>query len=210
MKQVISVSLQSYSVLTRNALQSVYNRLPGTLSKPLSRLSRLACRMDNLINRPFVKPLTLAFVATSLLLTLIAYITTPWFELVVNRSDSLPGTLYFLDKTTAPTCGDATVFDMPVDSRFYRGSRMIKLTLGCPGDTISLVGQTIYLNNIEVAEAMERTTNQQYELYAIDAGVIPDKHFYLAASHPRSYDSRYRSFGLRHADKLLGTAHRIF
>ena len=186
------------------------NQVVSATLHTCSVLSRVACKIDNLISQPLMKPVMLAFVVTSSLLTLTAYAATPWFELVVNRSNSLPGTLYFLDKTTAPACGDATVFDMPVDSRFYRGSRMIKLIHGYPGDTISLVGQTVYLNNIKVAEAMQRTTNRQYDLYAIDAGAIPDKHFYLAASHPRSYDSRYRSFGLRHADELFGTAHRIF
>jgi len=186
------------------------NQIVSATLQACSALSRIACRIDYLISRPLMKPVTLAFVTTSLLLTLSAYAASPWFELVVNRSNSLPGTLYLLDKTTTPTCGDATVFDMPVDARFYRGSRMIKLLQGCPGDTIGLVCQTILLNNIEVADAMPRTTNRQYELYAIEAGVIPDKHFYLAASHPRSYDSRYRSFGLRHADELLGTAYRLF
>ncbi len=173
-------------------------------------LSRIAIWIDNLINQPLVKPLTLGFVVTSLLLTITAYAASSWFELVLNRSNSLPGTVYFLDKTTAPSCGNTTVFDMPEESRFYRGSRMIKVIQGCPGDRISLIGQTIFLNDIEVAEAMQRTTNRMYDLVVIDSGVIPDKHFYLAATHPRSYDSRYRSFGLRHADELLGKAHRIF
>lgn len=186
------------------------NRVISTALNTYQSISRIACGIDDLISRPVLKLMTLAFIAGSLLLTLAAYAATPWFELIINRSNSLPGTLYFLDKTTAPGCSDTTVFDMPEESRFYRGSRMIKVLQGCPGDTISLTGQTVYLNNIETAEAMDRTTNRQYDLFTIGAGVIPDNHFYLAASHPRSYDSRYRSFGLRRADELLGTAYRIF
>ena len=172
--------------------------------------TRAMLAIDAWATRPDIKPFVIGFVGFSLLLTAGAYAASPWYELLVNRSNSLPQTLFLLDKTRAPTCSDYTAFDMPRSSRFYRGSRMIKHIRGCAGDTVSALGQQVLINGLPVGVAMTRSSNGRYVLEQIKPMVIPHGKVYLAASHPQSYDSRYASFGLREETELLGTARPLF
>jgi conjugal transfer pilin signal peptidase TrbI len=183
---------------------------PQLTQRTLVLLSRVLLWIDRIFRRPHIRPFALAFIITGLLLTTVVYSASPWYELIVNRSDSLPGSVYFLDKTKAPLCGDTTVLDMPVESRFYRGWRLIKIIKGCTGDVISNNGQEIFINNHSAGVSMARTSNNQYELFPIGVGAIPGDKVYLATSHRNSYDSRYASFGLRDRSELLGTAYLLF
>jgi conjugal transfer pilin signal peptidase TrbI len=172
--------------------------------------TRSMLSIDAWAAQPMVRPFIIAFVGLGLLLTACAYAASPWYELLVNRSNSLPQTLFLLDKTRAPSCGDYTAFDMPRSSRFYRGARMIKHIRGCAGDTVSAVGQQVLINGLPVGVAMTRSSNGRYALLQIEPIVIPHGKVYLAATHPQSYDSRYASFGLRDETELLGTARPLF
>ncbi len=183
---------------------------PRPIQRSLVLWGRALLWIDRIFRRPAIRPFALAFIITGLLLTTVVYGASPWYELIVNRSDSLPGSVYFLDKTKAPQCGDTTVLDMPVDNRFYRGWRLIKIIEGCTDDVISKTGQEIFINNHSVGVSMARTSNNQYELFPIGIGAIPGNKVYLATSHRNSYDSRYASFGLRDRSELLGTAYLLF
>ncbi len=183
---------------------------PALLRDLTCRIGGILLRGERIARKPLIKPFTLVFIFASLAMTATAYAVSPWYVLMVNRSNSLPGTLFLLDRTMAPGCGDTTVFDMPSSARFYPGSRMIKKILGCAGDVISVSDRMVFINQREVAVAMERTTNQKYELHPITPGLLPANKVYLAATHKRSYDSRYESFGLRDTSELLGTAKKLF
>ncbi len=172
--------------------------------------TRIMLLVDGWAGRPGVRPFVMGFIVCGLLLTAGLYAASPWYELLVNRSDSLPHTLFLLDKTRAPSCGDYTAFDMPRSSRFYRGSRMIKHISGCAGDTVSAVGQQVLINGLPVGVAMTRSSDGRYLLEQIEVGVIPRGKVYLSATHPQSYDSRYASFGLRDASELLGATRPLF
>jgi len=193
-----------------NGLSATGRQRPRLLHHSLALLSGVLLWIDRVSRRPHIKPFVLAFIITGLLLASVVYAVSPWYELIVNRSDSLPGNIYLLDKTMPPQCGDTTVFDMPVNSRFYRGWRLIKNIRGCAGDVISKNGQEIFINNHSVGVSVVRTSDNRYELSPITVGTIPIGKVYLAASHRNSYDSRYASFGLRERSELLGTAYLLF
>ena len=125
---------------------------PQLTQRSLVLLSRVLLWIDRIFRRPHSRPFALAFIITGLLLTTVVYAASPWYELIVNRSDSLPGSVYFLDKTNSPLCGDTTVLDMPVESRFYRGWRLIKIIKGCTGDVISNSDQEIFINNHKICQ----------------------------------------------------------
>jgi len=178
-------------------------RIAGLLSKCLMWVHKVA-------SRPRIRPFAYAFIATSVLLPGIAYLSSPWYVVMFNRSDSLPGKVFLLDKTTSPGCHAFTAFDMPTDAKFYRGSRLIKQIKGCAGDIVTVSEDRVFINNIEVGVAMKETTNKAYALYPIAPGVVPDGEVYLGSTHIKSYDSRYASFGLRDETELLGTAYQLF
>jgi conjugal transfer pilin signal peptidase TrbI len=185
-----------------------YQRQP--IKRTLRAFSRGLLWVDRIASKHRIKPFAISFIGAALVLSGGAYAASPWAELIVNKSDSLPGVLFLLDKTTPPSCGDTTVIDMPVAGRFYRGSRLIKVIKGCGGDVITHSGRETFINRHSVGLAMEKSTDGKYDLTAIADSVIPDNKVYLAATHHQSYDSRYASFGLRDRRELLGTAIRLF
>ncbi len=173
-------------------------------------ITRWLIRVNHYFSKPGTRSLTISFIIASIVFTVAGYAMTPWYEILINKSNSLPGLVYVLDKTMTPQCGDHTMFEMPRSERFYRGSRLIKIIRGCEGDTVSVTHRQIFINNWSAGLAMETTSDGKYQLPVITEAVIPQGKVYLYASHPRSYDSRYADFGLRDADELLGTAHRVF
>ena len=191
-----------------------YRRQP--IRRTLKAFWRSLDWIDEQFNKPSIKPWAITSFILILLSTGALYAATPWYELVVNRSESMPGTLYFLDKTKAPKCGVITMFEMPEKARFYGELRLIKFIKGCPGDVVSVKDHEVFINNQSVGVYMEMTSDDKptivkpYPLYPIKPVVIPKGKVYLYAPHPRSYDSRYLSYGLRDRSELLGTATRIF
>jgi len=166
--------------------------------------------IDRKLGQPQIKPFALGFFISGAIMTGTLYAAAPWYEFIVNKSDSLPGVLFILDKTTQPVCGDTTVFDMPDDNRFYKGARMIKIIKGCQGDVISVTRQEVFINDQSVGFFKGRSTQGNHKLYPLTVNEVPTDKVYLYAPHSQSYDSRYRSFGLRDTTELLGAATRIF
>jgi len=183
------------------------------VSRALRALGQFVNAADTVLKRRTVRPLVIAFIVLSVVSALLSaalWAVRPWYEPLINRSESLPGLVYWLDKTRPPECGDTTAFDMPVSSRFYKGFRLIKILKGCPGDRVELRGHEVFLNGRSVGVVQPFSQQGHHRLWPIEPGVIPPGKVYLYATHTRSYDSRYRSFGLRDRSELLGTATRIF
>jgi conjugal transfer pilin signal peptidase TrbI len=194
--------------MTQVIQQDAPQRQP--IKRTLRASSKALLWIDRQALRPGIKPFVFAFIGTAIFLAGGAYAASPWYELIVNKSDSLPGVIFLLDKTSKPDCGDFTVFDMPVDGRFYRGSRVIKIVQGCAGDVITKSGREIFINQLSVGVAKSTSTIGHHTLYLIPESTIPDNKVYLSAPHYQSYDSRYASFGLRGRQELLGKAIRLF
>jgi conjugal transfer pilin signal peptidase TrbI len=188
--------------------QAVYRRQP--IQRTGKALSHFLMWIDKKLSQPQFKPFALSLFISGTITTGTLYTASPWYELIVNKSDSLHGVLFILDKTTLPVCGDTTVFDMPDDNRFYKGARMIKIIKGCQGDVISVAQQEVFINDQSVGFFKDRSTQGNHKLYHITVSEIPEHKVYLYAPHSQSYDSRYLSFGLRDTTELLGTATRIF
>ena len=185
-----------------------YRRKP--IHRTFKALSGFLMWIDKKLGQPQIKPFALGFFISGAIITGTLYATSPWYEFIVNKSDSLPGVLFILDKTTLPVCGDTTVFDMPDDNRLYKGARMIKIIKGCQGDVISVAQQEVFINNQSVGIYKDHDTQGNHKLHPITISEIPEHKVYLYAPHSQSYDSRYLSFGLRDTTELLGTATRIF
>ncbi len=184
--------------------------IPEPIRRLLSWLSRRLVVFDAFAGKPSIRPFAFGFIGTCVLLVATLYFSQARYVLMVNKSDSLAGTLFLLDKTSVPGCFDYTAFDMPIEARFFRGSRLIKQVRGCAGDRITTKGRMIFINGREVGVLEAKAANGKYDLYPIAAGVIPDGKSYLRSTHVRSYDSRYDSFGLRDTSELLGTAYELF
>lgn len=137
----------------------------------------------------------------------------PHYRLAFNESESLPGTLFLVTVGQRPDCGPATgepvQLQMPADARWYPGQRLLKVAKGCPGDRVRIEGRDVYLNDWWAGQAVT-DLNDGTPMEMIRAGTIPAGHYYMWASHPASFDSRYAAFNLIPGEQIIGTARRIF
>ena len=162
--------------------------------------------------RPVLRIVTLLMLPMVLLL-IADRLIAPLYRLAYNESDSLPGTLFLVKVGELPTCGPNTgeyvQFRMRKDTRWYQGERLLKVAKGCPGDVLSIVGRHIYINDWPAGEAVP-ALNDGTPMAMITAGVIAERHYYMWASHPASFDSRYAEFNVIPGQQIIGAATRIF
>lgn len=156
-------------------------------------------------------------IALGLLMPAIALIAAdrliaPHYRVAFNESKSLPGTLYLVETGAQPKCGvdgDFVQFRMPSDARWYTDQNMLKVAKGCPGDEISIVDRQVYINGWLAGDAVPELQDGT-PMEIIQAGVIPEGHYYMWASHPSSFDSRYAEFKLIPEEQVIGAARKIF
>lgn len=157
---------------------------------------------------------TAALVLLPLVLMLaVDRLIAPHYRLAVNESESLPGTLFLVRVGNSPACGPVTgehvQLQMSADARWYAGARLLKVAKGCPGDVVRIVGRDIYLNDWFAGRAVAALKDGT-PMEPLAAGVIPAGHYYMWASHPASFDSRYAEFNLIAREQIIGTARRLF
>ncbi|HSJ24979.1 MAG TPA: signal peptidase I [Longimicrobiales bacterium] len=145
--------------------------------------------------------------------------------LLVNKAvfgASIPGAAARLPALAEPRRGDVVVFVPPHEA----GKNYVKRLVGMPGDTLAMVGKTLYLNGILQDEPAVRHSDPhdivapgmvwQCELAGLPAGrdacrptrdnwgpiVVPDGHYFmLGDNRDDSEDSRYWGFVPRAALK---------
>jgi conjugal transfer pilin signal peptidase TrbI len=132
------------------------------------------------------------------------------YEFSINVSESLPGTLYLVEKGTMPTRNEYVAFYYPGDFIYPKGTHFLKRVAGIEGDVVTSQNQHYFVNNKEVGFAMT-VTSAGKPIQANDfAGVIPAGHFYVRGDHPLSLDSRYKAVGLVSARMIIGRGFKVF
>lgn len=140
-------------------------------------------------------------------------VVSPYYRLAYNESGSLPGTLFLVRAGDLPACGpdkgEHVQFQMSADARWYTGERLLKVAKGCPGDVVRIVDRKVYINDWLAGEAVPALQDGT-PMEMIAAGPIPEGYFYMWASHPSSFDSRYAEFSVISSQQIIGAATRIF
>ena len=126
-----------------------------------------------------------------------------------NLTESLPGTLFLIQKGTLPNRGDLVAFRWQANWPYPQGSLFVKRLIGVPGSVVNAIGRDFFVDGRPVGRAKERArTGELLEIGAV--GTIPEAHYSVAGEHPDSLDSRYRLTGWITRQQIVGTAHRIF
>ncbi len=129
----------------------------------------------------------------TLTLLLISYwaIEVEKIGLRFNKSSSLPYTLFLSKKNHAsPKKGDIVSIEHPLIE-----GRLAKIVAGIPGDYISADQGDIAINEQLLGRIKDKSSSGKY-YHPITETLIPENHYFLLATHPESFDSRYQEFGL--------------
>jgi len=137
----------------------------------------------------------------------------PHVPILVNWTPSLPYRVALMRRQHPVQRGDLIVFsfDGQAQVRYpgLRGQPFFKRVRGIPGDVVTVLERTVFINGEPVGQAKPRTFDGQ-PLTPIAPMVIPPGHFYVQGTSPDSLDSRYQASGLVRAEQVLGVVTPIF
>jgi conjugal transfer pilin signal peptidase TrbI len=101
-----------------------------------------------------------------------------------NVSDSLPFTLYISTPLNSIERELIVNFQLDKSSAVFA-----KIIAGVPGDRIWHAERVVYVNNKRIGEVLDFRE-------PIPEGIIPPGFYFMKGIHPKSFDSRYKEFGL--------------
>ncbi len=135
-----------------------------------------------------------------------------YVSFAMNLSESLPGHVFMILKRQAYEDykrGDLVAYRWQGDY-YVKGTQMIKIIGGVPGDTVSRVGKEFFINGNSVGVAKDRTLlNLPIEANTF-SGIIPKPYFWVMTPHKDSLDSRYQTTGLIGYGQFIGKAIKVF
>ena len=108
----------------------------------------------------------------------------------INITNSLPYYIFTASPITTVERGSFISFSHPLSDR-----DLIKQVVGLPGDTIVIENQHVFVNEQDYGY-IQYTSPSGISFYPINEGVIPEGYYFVHATHPLSFDSRYEKFGL--------------
>jgi conjugal transfer pilin signal peptidase TrbI len=131
------------------------------------------------------------------------------FSFGLNATPSLPHHLFLIHKGEFPQRGQYVAFRWLGGGPYPTGVTFVKLLAGVPGDRVTRVDRTFYVNGIPVGTA--KTVSRRGDPLVLGAtGVLPAGHYYVQAPHPDSLDSRYRLTGWITDHQIIGRAYALF
>jgi len=165
--------------------------------------------MKQIIKSPFFISRFIRLLCFVGLFILLVEFFSQWFSLGFNITESIPGSVFFIKKST----DDINVNDMvafwPPENKLYKNHYFVKYVRGVGGDVVTMNGQDFFIND-EFVGRVKKVSRSGIRLSALGEGVIPDGYFFMWTPHKYSFDSRYKEIGLIPASSVIGTAHRIF
>lgn len=81
-------------------------------------------------------------------------------------------------------------------------SKLAKQVVGIPGDLIRIEDGVIYISDKVYGKILTHSRSGS-PMTPINEGLIPEGYFFVYATHPQSFDSRYAEFGLVSLDQLV-------
>jgi Type IV secretory pathway, protease TraF len=136
------------------------------------------------------------------------------FIISINVSDSLPGTVFLVQKGANPTKGDLAAFRYAGGGPYQRGVLFLKRMVGMPGSTVNANdaggGYTNFFVDGQFVGRSKPKARTGERLLPGPSGVIPPGHYYMAAPNPDSLDSRYALMGWVSDAQIVGRAFRVF
>lgn len=131
------------------------------------------------------------------------------YLLTINLTDSLPGTIFLIDKRAFPREGELLAFRWANDWPYPKGSIFVKRLSGLPGAMVTARDRRYFVDGREIGIA-KPLSRSGVALKPGPIGVIPPGHYFVSADHPDSLDSRYDLTGWVGDKQIIGKAWRVF
>jgi conjugal transfer pilin signal peptidase TrbI len=167
--------------------------------------------MKKLSNRAKIASAKAVAIAATIMVT--GWIAQANFQLVVNRSESLPIRSVLILKGKLPNKIDQIFVFKVKNNKHYpsQEKEFIKLAAGFAGDEIKvkLPEREVYVTERLIGLAKAYSL-MGLPLTMIEGGTIPPHKFFAYTPHKDSLDSRYQDLGLVDEKDIIGTAIATF
>ena len=144
-----------------------------------------------------------------LLVASVAFAFHARYVIGVNVTASLPYRLFIIDKGDHPERNQYVAFRWPGGGPYAAGATFVKQIIGIPGDVITRVNRSFFVNGRPVGLAKPMSRSGQ-PLAPGPTGTLPTGRFYVRAPHPDSLDSRYALLGWISESQIIGRAYVLF
>ena len=119
--------------------------------------------------------------------------------ILISNTNSLPQHYFLHCHKSSPKLNDYSV----TWSNWY-GDRVIKKIVGIAGDSVWYNQKGELMVNDQLIGVPQKIASDGRALNPIQPQTIPEGLVFLAAEHPKSFDSRYQEFALVPTTKLEG------
>ena len=144
-----------------------------------------------------------------LLVASVAFAFHTRYEIGVNVTASLPYRLFVIDKGDHPERSQFVAFRWPGGGPYAAGVTFVKQIIGIPGDVVTRVNRSFFVNGHPVGLAKPMSRSGQ-PLAPGPTGALPAGQYYVRAPHPDSLDSRYALLGWISESQIIGRAYVLF
>ena len=130
------------------------------------------------------------------------------YQIAFNASSSVGSKVLLLRLTTAEQYALGSIVAFAFDGSqwgFPAGTPWAKRVVGIAGETVQVAGDAVLVGGRPVA-MLHQPMMESQRLSAASEGVIPQGYLFVAGEHERSFDSRYREFGLIPVSAVFGRA----
>lgn len=149
-----------------------------------------------------------AFVLLTLVFVTILF--TSRFQLGINLSESLAGTVFLIDKSNKTVeKRELVAFSSKNASPIPDGVTLIKRVAGVAGDCVTVKNRFVFINDRPVAFAKPASRTGE-PLTPVNSSVISEGYFFAVGDHPDSFDSRYERPGLISSNAVRGRAYCLW
>ena len=164
---------------------------------------RAFCRLlKRVIQNFWWKPLLTGFC--------LAVLFSWFFTFSINLSESLPGHLYLIYKRADNFQRGDLIYFRWYGPYYPKKTRFMKVVAGEPGDVVSQVDSSFYVNGRNVGTAKPFTRTGKPLVASSFRGTIPRGKYWVTTPHIDSYDSRYEDSGLISEGQIDGKAYLLW
>ena len=187
------------------------------MERPLTRLEPFHCRgfgtrLSRFDRERFRTKLSFHLRRWSwvyLLVSSVAFAFHARYAIGLNVTASLPYRLFVIDKADHPERSQYVAFRWPGGGPYAAGATFVKQIIGIPGDVITRVNRSFFVNGHPAGLA--KPLSQSGQALALGpTGTLPSGRYYVRAPHPDSLDSRYALLGWISECQIIGRAYVLF
>lgn len=135
------------------------------------------------------------------------------YRLAINRTPSLPYTLFLICLNDRPATGGYLAFSWHHGRPYPDGITFIKRLLASPGDSVERHDRDFMVgHHLLIGKPMGMTGRKLYPNDQLQEGknTLPPHRYFVAGDHEYSLDSRYSLQGLVNETEVIGRAYAIF